>query len=338
MLRYHEVAEAFAGRDRTAGCLVVVGVFDGLHVGHKHLLDELLTWARCMDGVAGVDGVAGADGGTRSGEGAGRRAAVVVTFDRHPLEVIRRVTPLRILSREHRFRLLERHGIDAVLELPFTPELARWSADEFVERVLRDGLGAAGLLMGFDSAFGRGRAGTFKALHARQQDLGLEVREGSVAHLGEERVSSTLVRRAITDGDLPRLEELLGRPFSLLGMVVRGDGRGRQLGIPTANLDVEGAAVLPPGVYFAHATLGAEVHGALVNIGVRPTFAGSATPGMVVEAHLVDFDGDLYDQRVGLDFIKRHRGERAFASAADLKAQIDADRRAFRVEVPGLEP
>ena len=316
MLRYCDLAEASACRDRTEGCRVAVGYFDGLHIGHQHLIRELRDWAHSPE--------------ARSND----RSAAIVTFDRHPLEVLQRVTPLRILSREHRFQLLERHGIDAVLELPFTAELASWSADEFVQRVLRDALGAQGLLMGFDGAFGRGREGTYEALNARRASLGLEVRRGAVERLGSERVSSTLVRRAIVEGDLPRLHELLGRSFSLLGVVVRGDGRGRELGIPTANLNIEGAAALPSGVYFAYAHVAERVHGALVNIGVRPTFAGSSSAGLVIEAHLLEFDDDLYDERVELEFVKRHRGERRFPSSEALKAQIHADREAFLSEVP----
>lgn len=316
MLRYRELVEASAGRNRTDGCRIVVGFFDGLHIGHQHLLRELRDWAHPPE--------------ARSDD----RMAAIVTFDRHPLEVLQRVTPLRILSGEHRFRLFECYGIDAVLELPFTAELASWSADEFVQRVLRDALGAQGLLMGFDGAFGRGREGTYEALNARRSSLGLEVRRGAVARLGRERVSSTLVRRAIVEGDLPRLRELLGRPFSLLGVVVRGDGRGRELGIPTANLDIEGAAAPPPGVYFAYAHVSGRVYGALVNIGVRPTFAGSASVGLVIEAHLVEFDEDLYGERMELEFVKRHRKERKFPSPEALKAQIHADREAFLSEVP----
>ena len=315
MLRLRALDEALACRDRTAGCCVSIGFFDGLHLGHQHLLRSLRDWAS-------------------SAQEATTGPAVVVTFDRHPLEVLGRTAPLRILSSEHRFRLLEHYGVDAVLELPFTTELASWSADTFVERVLRDALGARGLLMGFDSAFGRDRGGTFESLHSRQEQLQIEVRRGTVAQLGTERVSSTLVRRAVTDGDLPRLRQLLDRPFSLLGVVVPGDGRGRQLGIPTANLDVEGAAPLPPGVYFAYAHLQDAVHGALVNIGVRPTFTEGSEPPLVIEAHLLDFDGDLYGRHLELEFLKHHRDEMRFASVDDLLARIHDDRRAFLAEVP----
>jgi riboflavin kinase/FMN adenylyltransferase len=305
--------------------VATVGYFDGLHIGHQMLLRELAEWAR----------EAGAD-------------PAVVTFDRHPQEVLSGSGPPRILSLAHKLLLLERAGVAAAFVLPFTRALSLWSPEDFVTRIIRGATGADCLLMGFDSAFGRGRQGTFAYLAERAEALGVAVRQAGTARLDGERVSSTLVREAIRAGDLRRLERLLGRRFSFLGRVVRGDGRGRTIGFPTANLDLEGEAVLPAGVYFAEAAcLGTslaaaagspgnsagspekrEVHGALVNIGTRPTFHGAGA-STVVEVHLPGFTGDLYGEYLEVHFTERHRDEMKFPSAAALVAQIRADVAAF---------
>jgi riboflavin kinase/FMN adenylyltransferase len=258
--------------------------------------------------------------------------------------------------------------VGTTLVLSFDRELALSTAEEFVGRVCVGGLGARRLLFGFDSAFGHERRGTFEHVSAHARELGIEVRQAPVERIGSERVSSTVVRQAILEGDLSALERYLGRRFSVVGKVVHGDGRGRTLGFPTANIDVEGAALPPAGVYFARisrldegacgiATLGSRSPGAegspeswtveepdavrsgdrgewgaVVNIGKRPTFL-DATPGGVVEtmeAHLPDFHGDLYGACLEVQLLARHRPERKFESAEALVREIRADIEAFR--------
>ena len=240
----------------------------------------------------------------------------------------------------------------ASLVLPFTRALSLWSPEEFITRVCVEAMGASHILFGFDSAFGRGRRGTFEYVESRAGGLGIQVRKASVENVQEQRVSSTLVRQAVVEGDLKELERLLGRSFSVLGKVVPGDGRGRTLGFPTANLDVEGAALPPVGVYFARVrrvdvsdpatSLSREPReedalGALVNVGKRPTFtdaskSGPSESGVVetVEAHFPDFSGDLYGEWLELSFIARRRPEKKFASAEELAGQIRDDVEAFR--------
>lgn len=320
--------EAAAGPPRAAA----IGFFDGLHAGHRRLLEELRSWAL-----------------ERGAEPA------VVTFDRHPQEVLRGRGPPRILSLRHRLVLLAREGVAAALVLSFDREMATWSPEEFVERVCRRGLGARHLLFGFDSAFGRDRRGTFAYVSGFAPQAGLEVRQASPVRAGDERVSSTLVREALVAGDLSRLRDLLGRDYAVLGRVVRGDGRGKALGFPTANLDLEGASTPPGGVYFAEArVLGREgsepaplerrrveipaeagagpSFGAVANLGVRPTFQRGVPAGTAasLEVHLLGAEGDLYGSFVEVSFLERHRPELRFGDPESLKAQIRADLEAYR--------
>jgi riboflavin kinase/FMN adenylyltransferase len=309
-------ARARPARRRAAA----LGFFDGLHVGHQRLLAELRGWA----GELGLE-------------------PAVVTFERHPQEVLSESPPPAILSLEHRLLLLERAGVSAALVLAFDRDMARWTPEELVRRVFVEALGARHVLMGFDSAFGHRRLGTWEYLALRAAALGIELRQAGIERLGGERVSSTLVRQAVLAGDLPRLEALLGRRFALLGRVVRGDGRGRTIGFPTANLDVEGAALLPAGVYFARALHRGRELAAVVNIGRRPTVAREEgrekgreeSAAAVVEAHLLDFEGDLYGERLELELLARRRDERKFASVEDLARAIRADVEARRRLPPG---
>jgi riboflavin kinase/FMN adenylyltransferase len=319
MIRFSDLASAAAELDPAVERVTAVGYFDGLHIGHQRLLAELKAWAARI----------GAE-------------PAIVTFDRHPQEVISGSTPLRILSVEHKLLLLERQGIRATLVLPFTLELSRWSPEEFVERVIQDGMGARHLLMGFDSAFGNRRRGTFEYLSARAGSLGIDVRQAGIESLDGERVSSTLVRTALRAADLAGLERLLGRRFSLLGRVVHGDGRGRSIGYPTANLDSMGAAPPPPGVYFAEVEpIGWEVPrggatrwGGLVNVGRRPTFGGDGED--TVEVHLLGLDRDIYGRLLEVHFLERHRDEKKFPSVVALVDQIKADEAEFRRRHPTL--
>jgi riboflavin kinase/FMN adenylyltransferase len=318
MRRYFELEEARRDRDPAVERAACLGFFDGLHRGHRRLLSDLKLWA--------------AECGCEP---------AVVTFDRHPRGVLGGSPPLPVLSLEHRLLLLERQGgVAATLVLRFDRELAAWPPETFVTEVFQEALGARRLLMGFDSAFGRGRQGTHEYLAARQAELGLEVRRGGVEQLDGVRISSTLVRNAVVEGRLPELEALLGRHHSVLGRVVHGDHRGQQLGFPTANLDVRGIALPPPGVYFAEARLSGAAESerlpAVLNLGKRPTVSGPGGNLDVVtdrlEVHLLDFSGDLYGEHLEVFFLRRHRGEKRFSSLGELAAQIRADvaaRRAF---------
>jgi riboflavin kinase/FMN adenylyltransferase len=302
--------------------VATIGFFDGVHIGHRGLLDELKDWARELE----VE-------------------PAVVTFNCHPQSVLGDHPPTPVVSLEHRLLLLEREGVAATLVLEFDDALRSWSPEEFIDKVFRQALGTSAILMGFDSAFGFRRQGTFEYLLAKQDELGVEVRQCGARLLGDERVSSTLVREAIARWDLERLEGLLGRRFSLLGRVVPGDGRGRTIGFPTANLDLGLASVPPVGVYFAEvrrlgrgdssaASSDSDLLPALVNIGRRPTFTSQQEAAQgeafdsardVVEVHLLDFDADLYGEMLEVVILDRHRDERKFAGVDELVAQIGKD-------------
>jgi riboflavin kinase/FMN adenylyltransferase len=311
-------------------------MFDGMHVGHQSLFADLRAWADAV----------GAE-------------PAVVTFDRHPQEVLRGRGPRAIFSLEQRLRLLEREGPRVALLLSFDHEMALWKPEDFVTRALRGALNARYLLLGFDSAFGRDRLGSSAYLGPRAQDLGISIRQAGGFKLEGTRVSSTLVRTALLGGDLAAIERFLGRPYSILGPVVEGDKRGRMLGFPTANVDPRGALVPAVGVYFAEVrrvpaptrlldpvsardptstleVLPSAVDGerwtAVVNVGKRPTFTRGVAGEVreTIEAHLLDFEGDLYGEWLELSFLHRHRAEMPFESPQALAAAIAEDVAASR--------
>lgn len=329
MIVYRSLNAALAEqRQAVRPSVATVGYFDGIHIGHQELLRELRGWASNVN-----------------------ERSTVVTFSPHPAVVLVGTRPVQVLSLPHRLLLLAQAGVDATLVLPFTHELSQWSAENFVKRALVDGLGARRVLMGFDSAWGVKRQGTFEYLNQRTSPLGIELRQAGVAHLSNERVSSTLVREAVNIGDIDRLQTLLGRPPSLLGRVVNGDGRGRTIGFPTANLDIAPETPLPAGVYFARvsrwgrldfgdpentlsraelpATFPHAELTAVVNIGKRPTF--EAATEATVEVHLLDFDDSLYDEYLEVHFLKLQRLEQKFDSVEALVVQINKDVAARRL-------
>lgn len=291
--------------------VVTVGVFDGVHLGHRSLFTQLKDWAKEVDGQS-----------------------VAVTFREHPLAVLGRRPPVLLYSLDHRLVLLEETEIDSVLVLPFDRAMAAMPASEFVAEILRRRLGSDRVLMGFDSAFGRGAEGTADYLESHPE-LGLEVRRGEALFLDGAKVSSTEVRTAVLRGELDRASRMLGRPVSLFGAVIRGDGRGRTLGFPTANLNLMHGAAPPHGVYLATVEIDRQEWGALVNVGRRPTFMRPDDPVDYsryynvqldkVEVYVHGFSGDLYDQRMLVELHGKVRDERRFESSEALVAQIHAD-------------
>jgi riboflavin kinase/FMN adenylyltransferase len=286
------------------GCCMTIGNFDGVHLGHQALLRELVSWARQHDAPA-----------------------VAVTFREHPRQVLGDSRPRILLPLDQRLELMADFGLDATVVMPFTREFARVSAEEFLSRIIATGLGARGVLLGWDACFGRNRRGNLAFLQEHAPPLGIEARGAEPVLLEHAPISSSRIRNAIRAADLAAAERLLGRRVTITGDVVRGDGRGRQLGIPTANLDPHHDILPPPGVYAALVEL--EERGqfpALVNIGHRPTFHGQGAD-IVVEAWLQDFSGDLYGQRLTLEILARLRDERRFSGPEELLAAIREDQR-----------
>lgn len=247
----------------------------------------------------------------------------VVTFIYHPKAILSREFKLAWLTGlEERVNLLMSLGVGFVLPLTFDSELAGVSARGFV-MLLQEHLRMRGLIVGPDFALGRGREGDGDALEGLGRELGFTFEVVEPLMLGGTLVSSTAVRDAIFRGDMGTACNLLGRYFSLSGTVVGGSERGQLLGFPTANIAVDSEQALPPdGVYATLAHVGADVHDSVTNIGVRPTFGEVERS---VETFLIEFDGDLYGQEVGIDLVERLRGEMKFADAQELASQIGRD-------------
>ena len=283
------------------GCVATVGVFDGVHLGHRHVLRQVI-------------------------DSAAKRncASVMVSFAHHPKSVLLGHAPATITSLEHRLRLFNDCGIDATLVLDFTEELRALSAAKFVKQYLIDGLGLQELVFGFDSKFGHDRGGNPESLGPLSQELGFAITEIEPLRINGRAVSSTAVREAVQLGDLVATERMLGRPASILGTVVAGDKRGRQLGFPTANLRLHHELSPPRGVYACMIKIngGDDLLAGAVNLGIRPSF-DNVEPS--IEVHLIDFDSDLYGKTLEVFFLEKLREERKFDGVDDLRRQITLD-------------
>jgi riboflavin kinase/FMN adenylyltransferase len=279
---------------------VVVGNFDGVHLGHQLLFRETRECARALGGEA-----------------------VVFTFRPHPVKLLAPdLAPPLITPYEVKLDLIDRCGMDVVVEEEFTHELAAMNPREFAEQILVRAVGAKVVVVGHDFTFGRGRSGHVETLAALGWELGFEVRPIPAVTAGELIASSTKVREFILEGRVQGAAIILGREFSLGGTIVRGVGRGRTLGIPTANLRTEYELLPKPGVYACQAFVRDTRHPAVVNIGYAPTFEGKE---LTIEAHLLGFSADLYGEEMTLQFRRRIRDERPFPSAEELKQQIARD-------------
>jgi riboflavin kinase / FMN adenylyltransferase len=301
-----------------AGAAVTVGTFDGVHVGHRALIGRTVERARA-EGLA----------------------AAVVSWDRHPMATLRpgRVPPL-LSSVDRRLELIESLGVDVVALLAFDEHLSKWSPERFARDVLAKGLGARTVVVGRGWRFGHKAAGDVDTLTHLGAELGFDVEELSLTAATGEPVSSTRIRSAIEAGDIELAAALLGRPFDLDGVVVRGDARGAELGYPTANLEIDPALARPArGAYAGRAHGPGGRHAAAISVGVRPTFGGDPESSPVlVEAYLLDFDGDLYGSKLRVEFLKRLHDDLKFDSVDDLIAQIKSDVEATRaVAAGGLE-
>ena len=280
--------------------LLTIGVFDGVHLGHRHLIRKLTQRA--------------AEGNFLSG---------VVTFNSNPKAVLSPRTKLaRLATLEERASLLKSVGVDLVIPLTFTTEVAALSAREFV-LYLKKYLKMRGLVIGPNFALGRGREGNAAALKSLGQELGFTVEVVKPLMVEGSLVSSTAVREALARGDMKTTTKLLGRYFSLSGPVAAGVERGHILGFPTANIQFDAGQAMPEdGVYATLAHIGEKVYQSVTNIGVKPTFGkGERT----VEAHLFDFSGDLYGQKLTIELVERLRPEMKFAGPEELAAQIKND-------------
>ena len=291
------------------GAVVTVGTFDGLHRGHQRVLAEVVGRAR-----------------------AGGLTSVLVLCDPHPLEVVNPAAAPKLLTLpDEKRELLAAAGLDRVVVLPFTREVAQQSPEEFIRR-LRAEHALEQLVIGYDHAFGRGRAGDEALVRRLGAADGFAVAVVDAVREDGQPISSTLIRAAVAHGDLAGAARWLGRPYGLLGRVVPGAGRGRTIGVPTINLAPPDARkLLPPdGVYAVWVWWRGTRYGGMMNQGPRPTFA---EPGRTLEVHLFDFAGELYGETVRVEWVERLRDVQAFPSRDALVAQLERDRQAARASL-----
>ncbi len=281
---------------------ITVGTFDGIHLGHQAIVRELVSGARRKN-----------------------LPSVVITFHPHPAVILKkRDRSFYLTNPEERAELLGEMGADFVVSYPFTSQVAEMSASQFVDH-LHSHLHFEKLIVGFNFALGKGREGDVATLSRFGEAYGFTVQTVVPVTNGGEVISSSQIRYSLAEGDVERVAKFLGRSYRLTGPVIPGDGRGRLIGIPTANIDIWVERALPKaGVYACTAQALGQKWNAVANIGYRPTFE-SAPVLPRVEAHLLDFKGDLYAETISLDFVQRLRDERRFDSAEDLVTQIHKD-------------
>ncbi len=299
-MRVHRGFEALAP-DHFRRPVATIGVFDGIHLGHRAVIDTTRDLARELDGES-----------------------VIVTFDTHPRLVVRGRAPRAITSVAHRLVLLERSGLDHAVVLPFSDEIMAMTADEFATRVFEQGMGVVGIVLGFDSRFGKGREGDVDFVRAWGKERDIVVRSAPPVLIEGRPISSSVIRDAIAAGEHDQAQALLGRPVAVYGTVVPGSGRGREIGFGTANIDLAGELSPPKGVYAAFARFKGRWKPALVNIGSRPTFEEEGAE-IMVEVHVPGVAEQLYDEEVEVQFVQRIRDEQRFPDAAALVAQIERD-------------
>lgn len=298
-----EVARALAPGLSSRPAALTMGKFDGVHLGHRRLIETAVERARALG-----------------------LASAVLTWEPHPNAVIRPGQPLQLLtSLDEKIELIGRLGPDLLVVAPFTAQTMATSAEAYMREIVA-AVPLRELWVGESFAMGKGRAGDVPALMTIGAELGFAVGAVRQVSVGGQPVSASRVRELLRAGEVEGAVALLGRPFGLRGLVVEGDRRGRTIGFPTANMQIPAVHVLPAdGVYACRVELDGERLPAVTNVGVRPTFEGARR---TVEAHLLDWEGDLYGRTIGVEFLHRLRGEQKFAGVEALVAQIrrDADR------------
>lgn len=289
-------------RSKHKECVLTIGNFDGVHRGHDAILNRVRALADYYHVPAGI-----------------------MIFEPQPREFFAPDTsPGRISRLRDKVALLKGQGIDYVLCLPFNPKLQQLDAQAFCQNILSDGLSVRHLVVGDDFRFGCDRQGDFEYLRQFGETHGFDVENTpSVLNKLGERISSTLVRQALERGDIGAAQENMGHAVSLSGRVIGGQKLGRTLGFPTANVHLKGTKSALSGVYAVQLSLNGETHNGVANIGVRPTVQGK-TP--ILEVHLFDFNGDLYDKHVQVTFCRYIRAERKMASLSELEQQIQCDK------------
>lgn len=303
-MKQHTSADTFDG---LKGTVVTIGTFDGVHLGHRKIIDRLLASAQSND-----------------------LESVVLTFFPHPRMVLQKDTGIKLInSINERIALLEASGLDHLIIHPFTKAFSRLTAEEFVKDILVDQLKARKVIIGYDHRFGRNRNANIDDLKAFGALYDFEVEEISKQDVDDVAVSSTKVRKALDEGNITLANEYLGYPFMLNGIVSRGKGLGKKFNYPTANLKIEEDYKLIPakGVYVVQATLANERVYGMMSIGTNPTVGGS---DLTIETFFFDFDANLYDQHLQIELLTRIRDEKKFNSVDELIAAMQADEKFSR--------
>lgn len=302
------IYEGLTGIPPIKSPVVTSGTFDGVHLGHQKILSRISELAKKENGET-----------------------VLITFWPHPrLVLYPNEHNLRLLSTfEEKAKLLEQFGIDHLVSIPFTKEFSQLSSEQFIKTVLVDKLKTKKLVIGYDHRFGKNREGGFEYLQKNCSQFGFELEEISRKDVDDIGVSSTKIRNALELGDVASATRYLGRKYELNGLVIKGEQIGRSIGFPTANVHIPNDYKLIPkdGVYAIDVKVDGQMHQAMMNIGVRPTVNGSKK---TVEAHLFDFDGNLYDKQVTLYLKEYLREEKKFANLDELKAQLRIDQAEAR--------
>jgi len=290
--------------------VATTGTFDGVHLGHQKILNQLVQTAHKVGGES-----------------------VLLTFDPHPRVVLQPDVELKLLSSiEEKIELLEKTGLDHLIIHQFSKEFSRTPSLEFVREILVNTIGVKHLVIGYDHHFGRNREGSFEHLKEFGPIYGFEVQEISALDVESVNVSSTKIRQSLHRGDVGLAAEYLGHPFTLSGTVIKGNQIGRTIGFPTANIGLDFIRKLVPsdGVYFGFVDIEGQTFKAMANIGRRPTVGATQRS---VEVHIIDFEGDLYGKRISFEVSKKYREVYHFNTLEDLKRQLVKDRDAAQREL-----
>ena len=282
-------------------CLAI-GMFDGVHLGHQKVLQNAINAASQSDAIS-----------------------VAVTFDQHPANIISpKNAPSLIQTQAQRNRSIELLGVDAILIIKFNEAFSRKTGKSFIQE-LAQGFGSIhSISVGNDFMFGHNRDGNFQLLQKLSQELNFLTYGLQPVKLNGQIVSSTRIRSSLINGKIDDAKQMLGRKFSIEGPVVKGDGKGREIGFPTANIDTKNLILPPNGVYASYTKFNGKTHKSLLNIGVRPTII-KPNPSIQVEAHILKFNENIYDQVIDIELIEKLRNEMKFESIEELKKQISCD-------------